>query len=166
MSTTNEPDPSAGQNLGINDPANISHYNTLPSLSSVRHYTSKGTFDSPSAVTTDDILFAYKFFGYNGTGYNRHSTAIFFIADSTVTNGYVPGRIAFSVRNNAGTDNIYYAMNSKGTFTAPKIRVSQTYTTSPDNRPTGTDRSVGTIIFETTTNTFQGWNGTTWVTLG
>ena len=160
------PDPSAGQNLGVNDPANIAHHNILPSLSSVRHYTSRGTFDSPNAVTTDDILFAYKFFGHNGTTYDHHSSAIFFIADGTVTNGYVPGRVAFSVRNAAGTDNIYYAMNSKGTFSAPKIRVSQTFTTSPDNRPTGTDRTTGTIIFETTTNTFQGWNGTTWVTLG
>lgn len=53
-----------------------------------------------------------------------------------------------------------YTFNHKGVLSAPILKVGS-YTT--DTIPVGEE---GMIIFNTTTKTFQGWNGTEWTILG
>ena len=95
----------------------------------------------------------------NGTA---SAPSIAFSADASSDTGFFhPGDGIIGVAINAQEKARW---NTDGLQVDGAVRVGNTYTTSPDTRPVSP--VAGMIIFETTTNSFQGWNGSSWVTLG
>ena len=91
---------------------------------------------------------------------------MFFVVDGTATPGAASIPTKFGVTlangtNDIATTSVSMLFDKLGTFSAPTIQTG-VYTSSPDTRPAGVK---GMIIFNNTTSTFQGYNGTAWVNL-
>ena len=126
---------------------------------------SRGTLASPTTVVAGDGISLSSAFGYDGSTFvNAGGFGIAVDPAGTVSSGNVPGTFAvYTMKSGIPS---FLTFNSNGVLSAPILQTGNTYTTSPDTRPGVILRQAGMIIFETTTHTFQGWNGTAWVTLG
>ena len=161
-------------NLTISQPTNSANaatfYSTVyPNDSWIAGNASRGSILSPSAVQGGDSLFGISVYGHDGTSFPQ-SGAFGITADTngTISTGVVPGKFVVLVQSGVSGSTSgqrqFLTFNSLGVLDAPVVKTGNTYTTIPDTRPINPVK--GMIIFETTTNTFQGWNGTTWATLG
>ena len=125
--------------------------------------TARGSLTSPQTLQAGDQAGGIMFKSFDGTEFKSTANMLNIIAADAVMSDINP-KSDLAVYTSAGSSNFQeYVFTGNGVFEAPVLRTTNTYTTSPDTRPTGV---LGMIIFETTTNTFQGWNGTNWVTLG
>lgn len=141
--------------------------NGAQSSSLFSFYGSRGTTTVPTTVNSGDAFSAMFFLGHNGTDYVG-STAMFAVADGVPNsaNDSVPGKIVIATAN--GTDDIFtsnkqMSFDSKGVLVAPVMQTGL----YADN--TARDAAIvtpvaGMIILNG--STFQGYNGSTWVTLG
>jgi outer membrane lipoprotein SlyB len=132
-------------------------------------FISNGTLTAPTSVSPGDDIGGFIIRSYDGNVFkSTFGMSNQIDADANMSDDAPLSNLTMAVAG-SGSDFATYTLRGNGTFQAPVLRTTNTYTTSPDNRP-GTlgaiDLAVGMIIFETTTNTFQGWNGTNWTTLG
>jgi hypothetical protein len=133
-----------------------------PNSAFIDLFTANTSLAAPTPIINNDVLGGIVFQTYNGTSFNP-SIGIRGAADGNVINNQVPGRLNFLTMNATGSAHNVMSFDSNGILAAPIIQVGA-YTTLPDTRPLSA--SPGQIIFETTSSTFQGWNGTAWATLG
>jgi len=131
---------------------------------------SRGSNDAPEIVQQNDLLSGILFKGYDGNNYIRAAT-IAVQVDEEVVNGseVVPGKVLFVVQSSADgagpDDNQFLSFNSKGVLSVPVVQTGSFTTGNLPSSPV-----VGMIIYNTSTNKFQGYqntNGTTpeWVDL-
>jgi hypothetical protein len=125
---------------------------------------SRNTLAAPAILQPGDPMWYQQAMGYDGTSYQVAGVYGLIVDPAAlVTTGHVPGAFAAITISATGSQNTLI-FDSAGVLNAPVLQTGNTYTTSPDTRPALP--SKGMIIFETTTNTFQGWNGSAWVVLG
>jgi len=80
---------------------------------------SRGDLLSPAAVQNGDVLHAVNFAGYEGTNYNN-SVTLRAVVNGTIGTNRVPGEFQIRIRNNAGTiDNKFTVNSDLATFFVP-----------------------------------------------
>jgi hypothetical protein len=133
----------------------------------VSFYGSRGTTTAPITVNNSDAFSAMFFLAHNGTDYVG-STAMFAVADGVPNsaNDSVPGKLVIATAN--GTDDIFSAnkqmsFDSKGVLAAPVMQTGL-YADNTARDAAITSPTAGMIILNG--STFQGYNGSAWVTLG
>ena len=81
---------------------------------------SNGTYTTPTASIANDVMGGIQWTGYNGTSYNL-SSVINTVADGTVVNGNVPGKLQLGVQNSTGTGIQAMTFNSLGILSVPSM---------------------------------------------
>ena len=124
---------------------------------------SNGTLTSPTALVADDVLSGMMLFGHDGSNYSRSVTIGAQVdAGATVSTGIVPGKFIAVVQSSTVGVSQQMTFNSQGVLSAPAMKVGVWDTSISDDRPA----VKGMITFNDTTGLFEGYNGSTWVTLG
>jgi hypothetical protein len=120
-----------------------------------------GTLDSPSNHAAGDEILSVQFKGYaDGSSKEAAGISVFWTNTADMTSATPDSNIIFATRNNVDGFKVF-RFDEKGVFTAPVLKATS-YTTV--NLPTGPD--AGWIVFDSTSNEFKGWNGSSWVVLG
>ena len=120
-----------------------------------------GTLDSPSNHAAGDEILSVQFKGYaDGSSKEAAGISVFWTNTADMTSATPDSNIIFATRNNVDGFKVF-RFDEKGVFTAPVLKATS-YTTV--NLPTGPD--AGWIVFDSTSNQFKGWNGSSWVVLG
>ena len=163
-------------NMAIEVYSDASNNSTLNSMEA---FASRGTIVTPTVVNPDDGIFGHNFYGYDGSAY-RLSSFIHASVDSqaTVSAGVV-GQLLFAttpdngstlkfmtlnkdgnVGINVGTPTKKLEVNGNGEFASEVLlgRMDQTAI----NSLTAVN---GMIVYNTTTNKFQGYEGGAWSNL-
>jgi len=124
----------------------------------------RGTPASPSAITTGDDVIDISFSGYSGGTY-RTAALLNVAAEGTITGSAVPGKVTLQTANSSGTLTTALTVNSKqeSAFNGPMILKSYADTTARDAAITSP--SAGMLIYLTSTNKAQVYNGSGWVDL-
>ena len=119
---------------------------------------SRGTLAAPVATQAGDVLGLFQFRGYYGGQYVPAVTIRgSWDASSVLTNQYAGGTFLVATGNNSSGFNTL-TFSSKGTLASSgAVQVGQFATGSYPATP-----AKGMIIFDSTTNHFFGYNGTTW----
>lgn len=139
---------------------------TFNRLSVVPFRAYKGTdLDNKTDTTAGDVLGGFAIDGYRTTGYvNAVNALAAWKSDADFNEGFPGASLTYFVGSNNSTFPTQFIMDGGlGTFTAPVLK-SGSYATG--DIPTGADVGPGSIVFDSTTNEFKGWNGTSWVVLG
>lgn len=120
---------------------------------------SVGTLTSRLVPAPGDELGGYRIQCYRGAGQYVTSATLEATLDSTADMFAVnPAvNVLLGVANN--TDFRLFNFKANGTFQSPGAVQVGSYTSAPDTRPTGV---AGMIIFDTTTNKHQAFDGTIW----
>jgi hypothetical protein len=142
-----------------------SHYNNpgLGSRLSLRR--SRGTYDSPTAVSNGDSLFRIAFGGYDGTNY-REGTFISSSVSGAVSTGIVPTNLKISTTNAAGVTSSALEINENQDVKINKSISLATYVDSTERDSAISTPQGGMLVYITGTNKFQGFvTGTGWVNL-
>lgn len=135
-------------------------------------YGSRGSLTSPAIVNLNDNYALTLVSAHNGTNYVL-SSALTFTADTTPTPGASSIGTKFSVLVADGTNSLLstnkqMTFDSAGTLSAPVMQVGTfTAVTPSDTRPGSP--AAGMIIFVSDASAgskFQGWDGSSWVSLG
>jgi len=139
---------------------------TYSVLSVVPFRAYKGT-DLDNKVDTEagDILGGFGIDGYRTTGYvNAVNALAAWKSDADFNEDFPGASLTYFVGSNNSTFPTQFIMDGGlGTFTAPVLKAGSFATI---DLPTGADVGPGSIVFDSTTNQFKGWNGTSWVVLG
>jgi len=123
-------------------------------------FSSRGTIASPTNSQPGDWLMNLSMGGYHGGGYIQTSgIASSLEATATMTDSNPGATLYLNTNNNNGGLNTC-TFNSKGAFRAPIFQASS-YSTSQINGYPAPE--AGMIVFNSTTNHFMGYNGTSWV---
>jgi hypothetical protein len=119
---------------------------------------SRGTITAPTNSQAGDWTGSLNFGGYYNGVYQSVASIISKYDDAAdLTDSAPGGAIGFATNDNNGGQHIA-ALDMKGVFTAPVFLAA--------NYPTGSyplTPAKGWIIFDSTTNHFMGYNGTSWV---
>jgi hypothetical protein len=120
---------------------------------------SRGTIGSPTNTAAGDILTSIQFRGYYGGQYvPAVSIRGQWDAGSVLSSAYAGGTFLVATGNNSNAFNTL-TFNSKGTLAVSgPVQVGLFATGSYPSSP-----AKGMIIFDSTTNHFYGYNGTSWV---
>jgi len=124
---------------------------------------SRGTTSAPTTVAIGDSLSGVDIFAWDGTAYSR-SVAFGASVDShgSVSTGLVPGKFLVVTQSSASGavagDKQILSFSSLGVLTAPVMQTGLYATGSYPASP-----AKGMIIFDSNTNHFMGYNGTSWV---
>ena len=137
-------------------------YGDIPVVS-VRAY--KNTLASKGDTVADEQVGGWGFEAYNNGSYKLVTNILGkWHANADFTKAFPGAEVNFLVPNNTDTFPTIFNFNGvEGTFTAPVLKAGS-YATG--DIPTGADVGAGSIVFDSTTNEFKGWNGTSWVVLG
>ena len=99
----------------------------------------RGTYASPSAVVINDILGAFNFRGYYGTGYANAASIRSYADLAPNASGYIPGALSFQVTNSTGI--LTEAMrinNDSSTVTTGNFTINGTLTVNGSTITTNT----------------------------
>jgi hypothetical protein len=125
---------------------------------------SNGTLTSPTALVADDVLSGMMLFGHDGSNYSRSVTIGAQVdTGAVVSTGIVPGKFIAVVQSSTLGVSQQMTFNSKGVLAAPVMKVG-TYADNTARDAFIVTPSAGMIILNG--STFQGYNGSAWVTLG
>jgi len=123
----------------------------------------RGQTINPSIVQNGDSLGIVTFGGYNGEEYSMSAFISAVVDDQDFGNGdtfkstlNIGSLVGFQAGN-------FVTINSDGKISAPLVQTGIYQTT---NLPDGSVVGLGTIVFDTTTSEFKGWNGVDWAVLG
>jgi hypothetical protein len=122
-------------------------------------FSTRGTNSTPAAVEPNDVLSGLLLFGYDGTDYRRAVTVAGQV-DGTVSTGEVPGKLLVIVQSSlpgdGPGDNQILSFDSKGVLNAPVMQTGSYTSTERD----ALTPAFGMMIYNTTTNKFQGYQNT------
>ena len=129
--------------------------------------TYNNTLAAKQAVVNNDQVFSIDAWGYNGTNYAQAGLVGIQVDGTPTPSGTsIPSQFRVVLSNETST---YVTNSNKGlTFTNKgvlEVPVFKPKGTNFANRDSMT-AEPGMIIFNTSNNTFQGFNGTSWVDLG
>lgn len=122
---------------------------------------SKGTIASPTTTAAGDILNGISLAGYANGDYQSAGTLLAEWESTAVLTDDSPASKLTIVTGGGGSNNNFFTFDSAGTFSANTITVGSYATLSLPSSV-----AAGTIAFDSDTNQFKGWNGSSWVTLG
>jgi hypothetical protein len=115
-------------------------------------------------VAANDLLSGIMIFGHDGSNYSRAVTIGAQVdAGATVTTGIVPGKFIAVVQSSSSGVSQQMTFNSKGVLEVPVVKTG-TYADNTARDAFIVTPSAGMIILNG--STFQGYNGSAWVTLG
>jgi outer membrane lipoprotein SlyB len=125
---------------------------------------SRGTNLSPAIVQQNDLLSGTLFKGFDGSTFVRAATIAAQVDDVVVADSsMVPGKLLFVVQSSlagaVANDSLFLTFNSKGTLSAPVIQTGLYATIDLPAAP-----AFGMIVYNTTTNKFQGYQNTSGTT--
>ena len=163
--------PDTNNSLYLFAPANgsfVNQYGLTDSVGETQPWVnfniSKGTLTSPTALVADDVLSGMMLFGHDGSNYSRSVTIGAQVdAGAVVSTGIVPGKFIAVVQSSSSGVSQQMTFNSKGVLAAPVMKVG-TYADNTARDAFIVTPSAGMIILNG--STFQGYNGSAWVTLG
>jgi hypothetical protein len=142
-----------------------SHYNSAGQGSRLSLRRSRGTYDSPTAVTSGDALFRIAFGGYDGANYVE-SAFIRSTVAGTVSTGVVPSNITISTTNTSGATSVAMEISESQNVKVNKSLTLPTYADSTARDAAITSPQGGMLVYITGTNKFQGYvSGTGWTDL-
>ena len=156
------------------DSANPSTHNSMEA------YASRGSIVTPTVVNPDDIIFSYSNYGYDGAQYRLSSVISASVdPDATVSSGVVPGQLIIATTPDNGSTLKFVVLDKDGNFginvTNPtkKLEVngngefaSEVLLGRMDQTAiNGLTAANGMIVYNTTTNKFQGYEGGAWSNL-
>lgn len=119
-----------------------------------------GTQASPTLISPGDVVGALSVKGYNGSSYEFAGALVaFWDATANTTSAYPASTVGIVAGNNT-TDPVMATLNYAGTFSAPTLKTGS-YTTTQRNTLAA---EYGMIIYNTSTNKFQGYQNTGGVT--
>ena len=149
-------------------------------LNSMEAFASRGTIVTPSVVNPDDGIFGHNYYGYDGSAY-KLSSFIHASVDSTATvsAGVVPGQLLFATTPDNGSTLKFMTLNKDGNLginvatPTKKLEVhgngefaSEVLLGRMDQTAINALTAVnGMIVYNTTTNKFQGYEGGAWSNL-
>lgn len=122
---------------------------------------SKGTIASPTTTAAGDILNGLSFAGWANGDYQSAGTILASWESTATLTDDNPASKVVLVTGAGGSSNNTFTFDSNGTFTAPSVKVGSYATLSLPSSAT-----AGTIAFDSDTNQFKGYNGSSWVVLG
>jgi len=128
-------------------------------VSSVTFARSRGTTVSPTTVLQNDQLLNFSVAAYTGSAYSP-AGAIVCLTNGTVSSGIAPSAWVFRAADSTGVLQSSFAISGDG-ISANKVLQIASYTTTQRNALTP---AFGQMIYNTTTNTFQGYQNTGGVT--
>lgn len=122
---------------------------------------SRGTLTSKTTLQAGDAVTFIDSQGWDGTDWTPVGAMLIGVDPSgSVSTGAITGTAGFIVQDGLGGVKVM-SFNSKGVLNAPVIQATSYPTVSLPSSP-----QAGWIAFDSTTNQFKGWNGTSWVVLG
>ena len=164
-------------NMAIEVYSDASNNSTLNSMEA---FASRGTIVTPTVVNPDDGIFGHNFYGYDGSAY-RLSSFIHASVDpnATVASGAVPGQLLFATTPDNGSTLKYMTINKDGNLginvsnPSKKLEVNGNGEFASEvllGRMAQTAINAltaanGMIVYNTTTNKFQGYEGGAWSNL-
>ena len=126
---------------------------------------SRGTKSAPTAVQSGDQLGGFYSAGYNGTQY-KGASGLRIIASGTPTANHVPSNVELIVTDNSGNQETVFrvAQTEKvASFFGPANLVTFADNSARDTAITAP--AAGMLVFNSTGNKFQGYDGSAWVDL-
>ena len=120
--------------------------------------TARGTNSSPLTTVAGDNLGGFVISGYNGSAYQGSAIISTAWEAGAVLSDTIPKSTLTLGVGGGGSTITRATLASNGVFTAPIFKATN-YATS--SYPTSPEK--GWIIFDSTTNQFVGYNGTSWV---
>lgn len=152
--------------------------NGYPALCS-DYYSSNGTLINPTILSSGDLMYNQRFYGHDGSDFVWSSMMLVVVDDTaTVNTGNVPGKIAFAnIINGDPSNPVWLTFDSKGRLAVNQIDATETldvkgtgkfseyvifgsYTTTQRNTLTAQN---GMVIYNTSLDKFQGYQGGAWV---
>jgi hypothetical protein len=118
----------------------------------------KGTIASPTTTAANDVLGGYNILGYNGSTYKAAGFLGATWDSTAVLTDVYPASIVTLQGSGGGSIQNKATLDAAGRWNAPRLKVTGYATGSYPTSPT-----KGEIIFDSTTNHFYGYNGTSWV---
>ena len=149
-------------------------------FNSIEAYSSRGSIVTPTVSVADDLLFGYTHYGYDGSQYVQSS----FIAagvdsQATVGAGAVPGNITLAVTPDNGVTTYSVVVNKDGNFGINTITPNKKLVVNGNAQVVNElllgnmDQTAinaltaanGMIVYNTSTNKFQGYENGAWANL-
>jgi hypothetical protein len=132
-------------------------------VSGIEMRASRGTIASPLTTQANDIIGRITLSGWNGTENKSASTLYASWAANAVLTDVSPASNLFFYVGGGGSTTKTAIFTSGGVFSAPILKTgsydgSANYPAIPVNPST----AAGVIIYDSITNHWSGWNGTTW----
>ena len=149
-------------------------------LNSMEAFASRGTIVTPTVVNPDDGIFGHSFYGYDGSSYILSSIIQATVdSTSTVSSGVVPGQLSFGTTANNGSSFNFMTLNKDGNVginidtPTKKLEVNGNGQFASEVLLGRMDQTAinaltaanGMIVYNTTTNKFQGYEGGAWSNL-
>jgi hypothetical protein len=130
---------------------------SIGAIPQTNFYSSRGTISAPTNSQAGDYVATLNLGGYYNGNYQPIASIISqYDPSATLGTSFPLSNIAF-VTNNGSSQNLAY-FSGKGVFNSPRLLITSYATGSYPSSPT-----KGEIIFDSTTNHFYGYNGTSWV---
>jgi len=126
----------------------------------------RGNFDNKQALQPDDCVLQFDAEGYDGEGWRQGGGFGIYIDDSpineTAYKTYFGIALSDGVNGPDANESKSLIFDSSGTLSVPITKLTGTTFSQRDSMAP----AEGTIIFNTSSKKFQGYNGTAWVDLG
>ena len=119
----------------------------------------RGSLDAPEVTQKGDLLSGIHATVFNGQSYKMVGGLGFEQFDDVTPEGFIPTHFRVLLTRET-TDPVILEFDNTGLLTSPAIKVGS-YTT--ESLPQATE---GTIVFDSITKQFKGYNGSNWVVLG
>jgi hypothetical protein len=149
----------------IIDTPNLSHYiygvdNSPDNMAYLSIVGSRGTRAAPTTVQAGDLIGSLSITGFNGTS-TETKVLITGGVDTVTGTNTLPGKLLFSMHDYDGNYSTFGSLNSRGTFEMPVFKAT------PFDDATARDNAINTpepgmIVYLTSTNKLQAYNGTIW----
>jgi hypothetical protein len=125
-----------------------------------------GTWHNKSALLPDDCVLQFDAEGFDGNGWRQAGGFGIYVADepinNTAYNAYFGVALSDGVNGPAANENKGLIFDSAGVLRTPIAKVgSHTYA-----QRDSMSAEAGMIIFNSSSNKFEGYNGSAWVVLG
>lgn len=125
-----------------------------------------GTWENKTAILPDDCLLQFDALGFDGNGWRQGGGFGIYVADEPINDTayktYFGVALSDGVNGPAANESKGLIFDSAGVLRTPIAKLGSTTFAQRDSMTP----EAGMIIFNSSNNRFQGFNGTTWVDLG